>query len=422
MRDFSLAAMFVLLVGLALRRPWLGLLGLVFVAVLHPQGYATGWLRGVPVYLVLGLLVAAATAVHFVRAGSYPRLYWDWRFGVGVVIGLHMVVTTILAINPWVAWPKLTDLAKIAPLLALVVVLIDTRERLFLLSVTIAASIAAVVLKGGYWAFMTGFSDRVYGPPGGEFADNNDFAVAVLMTIPLIVLWSRYAASQWLRRCLLLMVVLGFASALSSWSRGGMLGATVVGLLLVRHSRKPWLAASILAAAVVAVFVVLPEGWFARMQTLANPSAEGSAASRLEVWRLGWEYALQHPWFGGGFGSNIYVSLPTGGVIAWHSAYVSLAAEHGLVGLLLWLALLVGTVVDLSVVASRASRQGDNFLADQATMLRASLAGYAVGAAFLSIAYWEFLGLFLAGAVVTSRMLKQSAQKDLAPEAVVAVP
>ena len=91
-----------------------------------------------------------------------------------------------------------------------------------------------------------------------------------------------------------------------------------------------------------------------------------------------------------------------------------------MVGLLLWLALLGGTILDLSIVASRASRQGDNFLADQATMLRASLAGYAIGAAFLSIAYWEFLGLFLAGTVVTSRLLKQSARKKLDPEAVVA--
>ena len=36
-------------------------------------------------------------------------------------------------------------------------------------------------------------------------------------------------------------------------------------------------------------------------------------------------------------------------------------------------------------------------------MLRASIAAYLVGAAFLSIAYWEILFVLVAGAVLVSR-------------------
>ena len=167
----------------------------------------------------------------------------------------------------------------------------------------------------------------------------------------------------------------------------------VVGTLLIFHSRRKGLALVALALAVGVFALVLPEAWFGRMQTLLVPGQEGSSASRLEVWRLGWDYALQHPWFGGGMGGWVYLSQPTGGFLAWHSAYVQIAAEHGLVGLLLWCTLLFGTMIDLSSAVRRGSRLESPWLRDQAAMLRASLAAYAVGSAFLNTAYWELLSL-----------------------------
>ena len=87
-----------------------------------------------------------------------------------------------------------------------------------------------------------------------------------------------------------------------------------------------------------------------------------------------------------------------------------MAAEHGLVGLALWCALLFGTLARplgdrLAAIAQR--RAG--WLVDQAAMLRASLAAYAVGSAFLSIAYWELLYLLLALGILTRRMARLEA-------------
>jgi O-antigen ligase len=85
---------------------------------------------------------------------------------------------------------------------------------------------------------------------------------------------------------------------------------------------------------------------------------------------------------------------------AWHSAYVQMAAEHGLVGLVFFGTLMLGTIISLSRLIGRARRRADPFLADQASALRASLMAYLVGAAFLSIAYWELLYLLVAAALV----------------------
>ncbi len=406
MRDLTLLVMLLGLGWVALVRPWVGLLALVFVAVMHPQGYATGLMTEFRAYLALLVVVTLSAGWQLLRQRTMPALFWDWRLAVLALMWAMFVLTTAVGMNPWAGWPRLLEVSKILPLIALVLLLIDSRTKLAWMLLTIALSLAVVMLKGGYWAFITGFQDRVYGPPGSQYEGNNEFAVATAMAIPLLVLWYRETESPALRWLMALLVALGFASALSSWSRGGLLSVGVVALLLVWHSRRKWLAIPLLLGGAGLAFMGLSDEWMARMQTIATPETEGSAATRLELWRLGWDYALEHPWFGGGFGSWIYASLPVGSSRAWHSAYVEILVEHGFPGLLLWGALVFGSFLSLTLLIARNRRGQLPRLGDQAAMLRASLAAYAVGAAFLSIAYWELLYLLLASAILMSRFAR----------------
>lgn len=403
MRDLSLVVLLLALAWMAWRRPWTGVLGLVFVATTHPQGYATGFMHGFPAYLALLAVVVLAAAWQAVRERALPQHFWDWRLGVVLLLWGHFAVTTALGVNPWAGWPRLLEVSKRLPLPLLILLLVDSREKLRWLLITLALSIAVVILKGGYWAVITGFQDRVYGPPGSQYTDNNHFAVATCMALPLLALWYRQAEATAARWVPALLMALGFVSALSSWSRGGLLSVSVVALLLAWHSRRKWLAIPLLLAGVALVFLLLPEAWFARMQTLRAPELEGSAATRLELWRLGWAYALQHPWSGGGFGGWVYLTLPAGASRAWHSAYIELLAEHGFIGLGLWALLVVGSVASLSRLVWRNRYGAAADRAHEAAMLRASLVAYLVGAAFLSIAYWELLFVVIACAILASR-------------------
>jgi putative inorganic carbon (HCO3(-)) transporter len=405
-RDIALLVMLLALGWASFRRPWVGLLALVFVGVMHPQGYVSGFMQGFSAYFALLVVVALSAGWQLFRGRAWPPLFWDWRLAGLALLWGQFVLTTALGINPWAGWPRLMEVSKILPLILLVLLLIDTRVKLNWLLVTVGLSLAAVILKGGYWAFITGFHDRVYGPPGSQYAGNNEFAVATAMAIPLLALWYRETESTALRWIAAILIALGFASALSSWSRGGLLSISVVALLLVWHSRRKWLAIPLLLMLVGLAVVGLSDEWIARMQTMAAPELEASAATRLELWHLGWDYALQHPWFGGGFGGWIYLTLPVGASRAWHSAYIEIVAEHGFPGLLLWGSLVFGSVVSLSVLIARNRRWQLPGLTDQAAMLRASLAAYLVGAAFLSIAYWELLYLLLACTILMSRFAK----------------
>lgn len=406
MRDITLLAMLLALGWGAIVRPWLGVLALVFVGVMHPQGYATDFMQGFPAYFAVLLVVSLSAAWQMFRQRALPPLFWDWRLGVLGALWALFILTTAFGINPWAGWPRLIEVTKILPLIVLVLLLIDSREKLNWMLLTVALSLAVVILKGGYWAFMTGFHDRVYGPPGSQYEGNNEFAVATAMAIPLLVLWYRESESRALRWILAALVALGFASALSSWSRGGLLSVGAVALLLVWHSRRKWLAIPLLVGGAGLAFIGLSDEWLARMQTIATPELEGSAATRLELWRLGLDHALQRPWSGGGFGSWIYLSLPAGASRAWHSAYIELMVEHGIPGLVLWCALVIGSGISLTLLIVRNRRWQLPGLSDQAAMLRASLAAYLVGAAFLSIAYWELLYLLVAGAILLSRFAR----------------
>jgi len=180
-------------------KPWVGVLGLVFVSIMRPQGFATEWLQGAPAYLVLGVIVTFCAAKQFIVERRWPVIPWDWRLAVAGLLALQMILSTWLGIAPWIGWGNLADVAKMLPMLALVYVLIDDREKLWYLLLTIALSIGVVVLKGGYWAVMTGFQDRVYGPPYSQYHDNNMFAVATTMVIPLLALWWRQVDSKALK-------------------------------------------------------------------------------------------------------------------------------------------------------------------------------------------------------------------------------
>lgn len=408
MRDISILVTLITLAMIALRQPWIGALGLLFVGMLHPQGYATAFMLHFPAYFALLSVVAAAATWQSFQQRAWPAVFWDWRLVGLVLLWGQFTLSTLFGINPWAGWPRLVEVSKILPTVLLVLLLIDTPMKLSWLLRTIGLSLALVMLKGGYWALITGFQDRVYGPPGSQHEGNNEFSIATAMAIPLLVLWYREAGSKGLRLLLACLIALGFASALSSWSRGGLLSISVVALLLIWHSRRKWLAIPLLIGGIGLVFFGLPDEWFARMQTISTPTLEGSAATRLELWRLGWNYALQHPWFGGGFGGWIYLSLPDGDSRAWHSAYVEIAVEHGILGLTLWGGLFFGSVASLTRVIARNHRSPDVMLTDQAIMLRASFAAYLVGAAFLSIAYWELLYLLLAGAILLSRFARSA--------------
>ncbi|MDA9981325.1 putative O-glycosylation ligase, exosortase A system-associated, partial [Gammaproteobacteria bacterium] len=322
MRDYVVLAFFVGAVGVTLFRPWLGVLALAVFSYLNPHVYAWGFMTHFPVYQIL---VIIAFVMMFTSKERQPTPS-DWRIPTFYILWLFFLLTTFNAVVQFAAWPKLILVSKIYAPFILTLLLINTRKKLFYLIATIAASFGLIGVKGGIWAFGSGFSNRVYGPPTTQFYENNAFGIALLMTIPLLILCLREVKNKWLRVVIMVAIPLCWAAALSSWSRGALLTTGVLGLVLIWHSRRKYL---ILPVVVIGIFLIsgaLPEEWYARMYTIETYQEDGSAQSRLTLWKDGFYYAIAHPLLGAGFEGWKYVTHSD-----WHSSYIEIMAEHGLI-------------------------------------------------------------------------------------------
>ncbi len=423
MRDMALFAMMLALIWMAWRKPWIGVVGLALLGAMHPQSYGGDWATQFPVYKVLFLVTCAAVAVDYWRTKQYPPLFWDWRLALLGLLFAHFTLTTYFALLPDTARGRLIEVSLLVPPLLLTLWLTDSREKLHYLIVATAVGIALIALKGGYWAVMTGFADRVYGPPNSQIGGNNEFAVALAMTIPLLVLWLRQTHDRQVRWTIMAAITLCYVAALTSWSRGGLVSLAAMSAFLVWNSKQKYLAILLVAAGVAVALVNLPEKWHARMETISSYEEDQSFQSRQEAWRQGLGYVQRDPWTGSGFEGwrAVTVKFSSRGdpsTLDWHSAYIEVLAEHGIPGFLLWGTLLAGTMIGLTRMISRGRWEGEPWLVDYGAMLRAALVAYAVGGLTLGITYWELLFQLLGYSLIALRLSKAPGESRRQPVAV----
>ena len=383
MRDYVVLIFLTGCIYAALKKPWLGVLSLAVFSYLNPHAYAWGFVRSLPVYYVLFLVVAFRTFTAKDK-DSIPK---DWRISVFILLWIYFAITSTQAYFPDIAWQRFWFITKIYLPFFFTLVLINTRFKLYCLVVTIAASIGIVAVKGGLFAILHGFSARVYGPPDTQFAENNAFAVAMLICIPLLLIWQRETCNSLFKKGILLAIPIIYAASLCSWSRGALITMTVLTFMLILNSKNKLLAIPLVLVGAFFVKDYLPQEWFGRMHTLETYQEDSSAMSRIQAWTDGWNHTLEHPFVGAGFDGWREVTQRD-----WHSSYVEMFSEHGFIAFGLWLSLIVGTLISMTTLPKKTFQvEGMEWVANYCFMLRASLICYMVGTAFLGLSYWDLL-------------------------------
>ena len=252
------------------------------------------------------------------------------------------------------------------------------------------------------------------------YYDVNDLATLIVCSLPLaLYLWRRPAGLR--SRIILvgttafLMMTLG-----QTGSRGGFVGfLAVTAYLLLRFqaiSRAKRMGA---VGLVVILFLGLAnDTYFERLETLLHPSTDynwsgQSETGRMEVWKRGIGYMLEHPVSGvgahefwaaeGTLGPEAVRARRYGRGFKWsapHNAFIEIGAEVGVLGLILFVALLVAAFRTLARVR-RAPTLDAAFLAHALT---ASAVGFVVTAVFLSQAYSAYLYTLLGMTLGLARM------------------
>ncbi|MCD2451806.1 putative O-glycosylation ligase, exosortase A system-associated [Methylicorpusculum oleiharenae] len=402
MRDIVVLIFLTGCIVAAFKKPWWGVLSLAIFSYLNPHAYAWGFVRTLPVYYILFLIVAFRTFTTKDKQ-SIPK---DWRVIFFVFLWLYFLFTTTQAYIQDIAWDRFWFVTKIYIPFYFTLVLINTRQKLYLLIVTIGIAIGIVALKGGIFALLSGFGHRVYGPPLTQFEDNNQFAVAMLMIIPLLLVWQKGSNHFWIKKGVLLSIPIIFAASLSSWSRGALLTMSALILMLIWNSKHKLLAIPLVLVSAFFVVDYLPQEWFGRMETLESYQEDESAMGRIEAWTDGWRHTLEHPFTGSGFEGWMYVTNRD-----WHSSYVEMFAEHGFLAFGIWISMILGTIVNLTFLPKKTKEiEGMEWVAHYCFMVRASLICYMLGTAFLGLAYWDLLYHLIFIAV----LIKKFANEELA--------
>ena len=388
MRDLFVVLILISGCVLTLHRAWLGVLVLAFFGYANPHRYAWGFSTDLPVYQII--LIVAFLA--FFQSHDRQKIPRDWRIVVFYMLWAWFVVTTMASPLGAIAWNKLWEVSKVYIPLILTLYLINTPRKLFWLLATIGFSFGLLAAKGGVFALQHGFQYRVWGPEGTMYGGNNEFSIATLAAIPLLILVFRQlknSKSRWeriLAWIAALCTPLAVASAISSWSRGGLLALAALFTIVWWNSKRKILLSAVAALAILYAPNFLPEDWFARMETIKTYEDDLSAMGRIWAWRDGLAYLRDHPVLGGGFDGWRYITQRD-----WHSSYVEILVEHGVPGAALWGALMFGTLLSLTRLIRRAKKASLVLERDMAMMIRASIIAYLAGSTTLGITYWDLI-------------------------------
>lgn len=432
----------IMLVGLvsSLWSRFAALLTYVWFALFRPQEWVWFDISS----LRLSLIVALLLVVPSMLTGIWPNLTHPISIGAAAFLTTAVVAQVVTPL-PGPSWPWLDTFSRLILVMLMAITLLNTRRRVVLFIAVIAASMGFHTAKAGLVSMLGG---GVYFAEGlaGSFTDNNGYAMAAAMTLPLLVcVWQNADRSvmleRWVARGFLIAVPLSLFTIIGTMSRAGFLAAAAALLAFVAVQRRRLLPVIGITLLIVVglPFVPIPEGYFDRLETIRTYDEvnEVSAMSRLHFWEVAARMAEDNPL---GVGLRNYDHLydrydflegdfGTGRSV--HSSHFEVLAELGYAGALVWVALFVYAIP----VAWRVRRFGAHtpqlapdearFYVTTANALIASMVAFLVGGAFIALALNDITWYTFAAVAAIDRLararkqeLDQSEAPPLATEAV----
>ena len=419
MRDILILSLVLVVSGLAVWRPWVGVIAWTWISLMSPHRYAYGFAATAPVAMVVALATLVGLLVTRDRWSPLQGAPVNWFLALTIWITLSWLAgfDSERQLDDWLT------VFKINFMIIITLCLIRTRLQINIFLIVSALSLALLGVKGGLFTLATGGSHRVWGPEGTFVGGNNEFALALIATIPLLGYMRLQMVSKLQRGLVIAMMILCAAAALGSQSRGALVaGIAMVSMLWWRGGSNRIASAVVMAVLAAAAFQFMPETWFSRMETIETYDADRSSLGRFSAWSLAWNASFHH-FFGLGmsatqqewFLSYSDVGLEYGTPVA-HSIYFQMLGNHGFVGLALFLALWVSTWR----MAGRLRRDARDvpqaaWCADLGSLAQVGLVGYLVGGAFLSLAYFDLPYDIMAMVVMTNLWFRRRAWETEPP-------
>jgi len=412
MRDLLIAVIIFGTLPFVLARPYIGLYLYSWLSYMNPHRLAYGFAYSFP----WAYITAMATLLGVLFSKEPKQMPWTREMTVLLILVLWMVVTTYFSFYPELAWDQMEKVAKIQLMIFITPLVINTRERLHTLIWVIVLSLAFYGVKGGIFTVLHGGVYQVRGPAGSFIGGNNEIALALLMTVPLIRYLHLTERNKWVKLGLMAAMILTALAAIGTQSRGALVGAVVMAAAFWLKSRNKFITTILIVAAVGLVAAIMPQSWYDRMNTINTYQEDDSAQGRINAWWTAWNVAQARPMVGGGFSMfqeptfKAYAPNPDD-VHDVHSIYFEMLGEHGFPGLVLFLLLALLAWRTGSWAVKQGKRDPDKkWAGDLAAMVQVSMMSYAAAGAFLGLAYFDLYYHLLIIMVLTKVILLKEGQ------------
>jgi len=424
---------------LSLRSRYVALLMYLWFALFRPQDWMWIDVTSLRLSLLLGLILL----VPALLSGRFPNMTHPLSIGMILFVWSASITQTV-AIRPDVGWVWIDFLVRLfLASMMIVTCATDARQVLGVVAV-IGGSLGFHASKAGL-AYVLGGGTRFADGLAGAFVDNNGYALATVMVIPLLLATAQnidllYSGRflRWIRRGLYLSIPLCMFAVIGTYSRGGFISLAAITLVFAMLQQRRLLAVGGLVAIVtVALLVVpIPQSYVDRLQTIQtyNDIGEESAMSRPHFWKVGFRMVSANPL---GVGLKQYEAAYDkydfsygryGHNRAVHSSHVQVLAELGYPGEIIWIGLFACAFVACFRVRRRSRApeldpRTSLFLKTTANALIVSMAGFLVGGSFLSLAVNDLTWLTFGLVAALDRFAKRAVELRVeSPAAVQAIP
>lgn len=422
-----LAAFGVVFAALVLMSLQIGFLAMVLFAYLEVLTVA----GGVSLSKVAGALVVVAWLAVMTTRGRQERNFFAEHAGLTYLI---------LAFLGWsaisIAWSQsasagLESVMRYALDAALIpIAYTAVRDRRDAVHVFAAIAVGATIAAVSAILSPPAAESAIAGRAAGTVGDPNELAAALIVGLAVamaFVVNRHFAVKQ--RALAGVAAALCLVGILISLSRGGLIGlgaAIVIAILFSGRWRRRVLALG-------GVLALLGVGYFAFVASL--PAQErvlnvtgGNGSGRLELWTVGLRMIEANPINGVGTGqfqldSVHYLLRPglfeTGEYIlstpkVAHNTYLNVTAELGIVGGVLFAALLLFSIACTVLAVKRARDSGDERMEIMLRGLAIGIGGFLVTLIFLSENYAKLLWIIIAlGPVLLAVVSAPSAADSL---------
>jgi len=426
-RDTLVILIILLSAPVALFNAYFGVLMWTWIAYFNPHRYAWGLTRYgafqpaliVAVPTLIGALFAQKNTRILIRETVLLASLWAWFAFTTVYISFVPEFSGHVAD----ANLHLQEVSKILLMTFITILLVASKQKLRILVFVILGSFGLKAFFAAIFYLKTGGEFQIWGPEGSFIYDNNDFALAMNMAIPMFFYMARAESKPWMKLTLRALMVCAIVCVIGTYSRGGLVGLTAITLVLVAKSRHKVVSFVFVAIAVLGILMLTTDKWQDRMTDFLQGNLDSSANSRLVAWGGGWNLAMEYPITGGGF--DVYTDegifpqfvpralrgalyTKVGHLHSSHSVYFELLGEQGFVGLGLFLAL-IGSCYRSLWKLRKVSRVYSElaWVEPYTNMFELTMLAYLVNGLTLGRAYFDFLYQVIALIIVVKILARR---------------